>query len=291
MQSRALNISSERTTWVSLILFLITWILVSSLFYIIMVLPFFPDSLSMPTPESQNAYGGNYVFAMLVQISSLFGAMGTFIILVKRRGGSIYHFLAQQLSQFNLSQFSKGVLTSICIIGGFLTIVLATGLVSVTFNSLKNIIVSSLFFIIVSITEEIVFRGYVFVKLQEKLSLTFSLIFSSLLFSVIHIANPNIGFIGFINIFLFGSFTAILYHRYQNLSSAIGAHFAWNFLQTFFGFAVSGQDYEGAFVVKYLSAKEFLTGGAFGVEGSLLLILPMIIIIMFEFKYVRQVNG
>jgi hypothetical protein len=55
------------------------------------------------------------------------------------------------------------------------------------------------------------------------------------------------------------------------LSTAIGAHIAWNFVQgAVFGFPVSG-DKEGASLIGIAQAgPELLTGGAFGPEAGLL---------------------
>jgi hypothetical protein len=61
------------------------------------------------------------------------------------------------------------------------------------------------------------------------------------------------------------------------LGFAVGLHFAWNFAQgTLFGFPVSGNDFEGAALVRTrLTGPTEWTGGPFGPEAGLLAVVML----------------
>jgi membrane protease YdiL (CAAX protease family) len=75
--------------------------------------------------------------------------------------------------------------------------------------------------------------------------------------------------------------------RTRSLSSAIGIHWAWNYVQgTIFGFAVSGHNITGILKAEQLSTP-MLTGGDFGAEGSALLIPITLFLILLVNKYLN----
>jgi len=156
------------------------------------------------------------------------------------------------------------------------------GLISLSFTSLSPLPKLIIIFALVAVSEEVVFRGYILKNMLARYSKWFSILFSSLLFAALHVWNLHFGIIGFINIFLGGVLLAIAYLRSNDLSIPIGLHFSWNLVQAIFGFAVSGQQDTGVFSINYLDANELLTGGAFGLEGSIMLI-PVILVAILLF--------
>ncbi|MDN3593262.1 CPBP family glutamic-type intramembrane protease [Zunongwangia endophytica] len=67
-----------------------------------------------------------------------------------------------------------------------------------------QILTSIVIFVLVSFTEEILFRGYILRNLMYSFNKYIALIISAILFSLMHGLNPNIDLIGSINIFLLG---------------------------------------------------------------------------------------
>jgi len=124
------------------------------------------------------------------------------------------------------------------------------------------------------ITEEILMRGYFFRFVEEGLGTWWSVIVSALLFGFLHAWNPNASFISSISIALTaGVVLALLYAITRNLWIVIGMHFAWNFtLGGIYGAPVSGMDANGLFN-GILEGPEWLTGGDFGPEASLITIV------------------
>ena len=129
-------------------------------------------------------------------------------------------------------------------------------------------------------------RGYILKNLCESFNKYIALIFSSMVFMLMHIGNPNISVLSVINLFLAGIFLGIYCIHKNNLWFPIGAHFTWNYFQgPIFGFEVSGNKVKSLFN-QNLIGSDIITGGEFGFEGSILLTFLMIIgIIYLDIRY------
>ena len=130
-----------------------------------------------------------------------------------------------------------------------------------------------LLFLIVGITEEVQFRGYVHQNLEEGTNPLAAVLLSSAIFSILHAANPDaLSAAPLAGLFLAGVFFAFAYLRTRTLWLAIGLHIGWNFFEnSVFGFAVSGVPTNGLILTK-VSGPELITGGSFGPEAGLVLL-------------------
>ena len=147
-----------------------------------------------------------------------------------------------------------------------------------------DILYVGLLFISVSLSEEILIRGYVLSNFMDSSNKYIALLISSLLFSLMHGFNPKINAIGMVNLFLAGVMLGITYLYTKNLWFAFSNHFSWNFFQAMFGFHVSGLTIYSPIKLKIESS--IWTGGEFGIEGSVLTIfLQLTIIVFLYFKY------
>lgn len=121
-----------------------------------------------------------------------------------------------------------------------------------------------------SFIEELVFTVVLFRLLEEFAGTRASLVIVSLLFGVMHLGNDNASldmalFIGLEEIALLAPF--ILTRR---LWMSWAVHFSWNYTQTaIFGLNNSGME-QGGFLQPTLVGLPALTGGEFGIEGSVL---------------------
>lgn len=139
---------------------------------------------------------------------------------------------------------------------------------------------SVLITLLVSLIEEISMRGYLLASLMDSMNKYLALVISSMLFAIFHIFNPNMNLIGFTNIFLAGCLMGIGYIYNRSLWFPIALHFSWNFfLGPVFGFEVSGLSYRGI-LQHNVSGPEWLTGGPFGAEGSVLLSILLIFLVV-----------
>ena len=119
--------------------------------------------------------------------------------------------------------------------------------------------------------EELLFRGILFRWLEEFGGSWFALALTSALFGLAHMFNPNATALSSFAIALeAGVLLGGAYMLTRNLWMAIGLHAAWNFTQGWiFDVPVSGTDQDGM-VEAQLSGPELLSGGAFGLEASLI---------------------
>jgi CAAX protease family protein len=119
--------------------------------------------------------------------------------------------------------------------------------------------------------EELVFRGYPFQRLVDSGGPIAAVVAMSVLFGVTHLTNPFHTWISTANTILVGVLLAVCYLRTRALWLPIGIHFAWNFLQGYaLGFPVSGLDLPGPILAAKVHGPVWLTGGAYGPEGSIL---------------------
>ena len=133
-------------------------------------------------------------------------------------------------------------------------------------------------FSLVSLNEEILIRGYVLTNLMDSMNKYLALLVSSVLFALLHLANANMSVPAFINLILAGLILGIYYIHKRNLWFPIGMHLTWNFFQgPVFGFEVSGNK-TSSIIIQNVSGPDLLTGGEFGLEGSLLATVAIVLI-------------
>jgi uncharacterized protein len=120
----------------------------------------------------------------------------------------------------------------------------------------------------VSAGEEIAIRGYLLNNLMRSMNKWLALIVSALVFSALHLNNPDISIWSLADIFAGGLLLGVNYIFTRNLWFGIFLHFSWNFFQgPVLGYKVSGLAL-GSVLEQEVSGSDWLTGGAFGFEGS-----------------------
>ncbi len=156
---------------------------------------------------------------------------------------------------------------------------------------------SSLFILFagISLQEEILTRGFLLRNLAEGLNirlkkerpdtnpegmdkkspsrraLFIAYALSSLIFGILHAANPNASLMSILIIIAAGLFLGLPFILSGELGFSLGLHLSWNFFQgVVFGFPVSGMRTAFSFIGIEQSGPAWLTGGSFGPEGGLL---------------------
>jgi membrane protease YdiL (CAAX protease family) len=119
------------------------------------------------------------------------------------------------------------------------------------------------------ISEEIIVRGVIFRATEEALGTVWALVISALFFGLPHLANPGATIWSALAIAIeAGILLGMLYHLTRSLWPCIGLHAGWNFTQgTIWGVPVSGTA-TPSFVTSERHGAEWLTGGAWGAEAS-----------------------
>jgi len=125
-------------------------------------------------------------------------------------------------------------------------------------------------FTVAGAAEELIFRGYILQALAEGSRRWIAAVLTSLPFAVVHLDNPDVSVVGIVNILLVGLVLAVLYFQTLRLWLPIGFHLSWNWAHGWlWGFDVSGIELEHQVFVATPRGPELLTGGGFGLEGSI----------------------
>lgn len=128
------------------------------------------------------------------------------------------------------------------------------------------------FFFVVACGEEIMFRGIIFRLIDKKWGTAVALLVSALLFGLIHIGNSGATLWSSAAIAIeAGLLLGIAYKCSGTLWMPIGIHWTWNFMEgPILGFAVSGSDSGPTLVSPVIQGPDFISGGAFGAEASII---------------------
>ena len=147
-----------------------------------------------------------------------------------------------------------------------------------------------LFFIFQGMFEEVLFRGYLMAMFSKVMGIKFSIIVSSFLFAVIHLLNPNIQILGLFNIFLVGIMFGLIYYYTGNLWIIGAMHTFWNFtLGHIVGSQISGMGTLKSILSSLpIDNKEFISGGAFGFEASIVTVVVQIAISLFVIYLIKK---
>ncbi|NOU62104.1 CPBP family intramembrane glutamic endopeptidase [Marinifilum caeruleilacunae] len=275
--------------WLRAILIIIPFFIVSGIFQAIGLILYgaITGTLDLQNLQNVNMSTG---FRLTTQFT---GMLGTLLIVwifarfidkrkfvdlgfsLKNRGKDIFYGLIAGIVMMGLG-------TIILQVNGNLTID------SIHFAA-TSLLQSVFLFIIVSVNEEVLVRGYILPNFMDSMNRYLALVLSSLIFTALHLFNPNVSFLGITNIFLAGILLGIGYIFTKNLWFPLALHFSWNFFQgPIFGFEVSGTDTD-TLISQSITGNELLTGGKFGFEGSLLAsLLCTAAIILFWYVYKKQ---
>ncbi|MFF5899271.1 CPBP family intramembrane glutamic endopeptidase [Streptomyces argenteolus] len=121
-----------------------------------------------------------------------------------------------------------------------------------------------------AVTEEVLFRGVLFRIIEERTGTWIALTLTAVLFGASHLMNPNADLWGAVAIAIeAGGMLAAAYAATRTLWLPIGLHFGWNFAAAgIFSTEVSGNDTPQGLLDTVTSGPAWVTGGAFGPEGS-----------------------
>lgn len=154
---------------------------------------------------------------------------------------------------------------------------------------------------VVGFYEELLTRGYQIKNIAEGLhigpispawALIIASVGTSLIFSLLHAANPNVSTAGLINIALVGLVFAFSYLYTNRLAIAIGIHFSWNFtMGAIYGLPVSGIRFRESILQTRVSGPELWTGGQFGPEGGIVGFFALVFMLVLTLAYLKYRDG
>ena len=174
-----------------------------------------------------------------------------------------------------LEAIKVGMGLAIFSIVGIVVILLMSDNISLALSKdlkIGTIIILIILVLMQGFLEEIVFRGYLMTRLAAKKGKWIAIILSSIFNLVFRMSNPSTSKLDLINIFLMSIVMSLLYWYFDNILVIAIFHAFWNCISgVVFGFNISGVKVSDTiFTVDAISDKQILTGGSYGIEGSII---------------------
>lgn len=173
-------------------------------------------------------------------------------------------------------ELGKGILLGAALVAATFGILAALGVYRLEgLNALGWFLIVPLAeLLLVGLAEEMMFRGVVFGVTERALGSTAAIVISALVFSVAHLPNDGVSVLAVAVLAAYGVLQAAIYMKTRRLWACIGTHIAWNYsVGHVFSSTVSGHAADAGLLRGELSGSALLTGGAFGIEASLVTLL------------------
>lgn len=128
-------------------------------------------------------------------------------------------------------------------------------------------------------TEEVATRGWLLTRIAARTNLSLAIVISSSLFGILHMGNAGVTFLSVLNIILDGVLAGLLFIYTDSIWLVVAQHGTWNYVQgNLLGFQVSGTGADASiFSFTMGSGPDWLTGGEFGAEGSIITTLVLLV--------------
>jgi membrane protease YdiL (CAAX protease family) len=139
-----------------------------------------------------------------------------------------------------------------------------------------------------ALSEEVMFRGLPLVLLAGVLGRWQAVVFTSVLFGLAHLWNPEATLLGLANITLAGILLGTVFFSPGGLWAAWGAHLGWNLSLAALGAPVSGLPLAIPLLEYRSGGPAWLSGGAFGPEGGILASVATISAILIVSRWISR---
>ena len=211
-----------------------------------------------------------------IPLAELIGAVIAYTVLTFYMESRIWPY---EIDYRRLMGLVKGIVLGVVLVSVCVAILAVAGSYSITgFNGhyspwLALLVTGAC----AGIAEEILYRGVLFRLVEEGLGTWGAVLVSALVFGGMHLVNPDATLWGAIAIAVeAGILFAAVYVITRSLWWCIGLHFAWNVMEgPVFGSIVSGTGVQDSWFIASWNGPDILTGGAFGLEAS---IVPVVLL-------------
>jgi len=145
--------------------------------------------------------------------------------------------------------------------------------------------------VMVATFEELVFRAILFRIVEQRWGLRIAVVSNVLLFALAHLPNEHISVVAVLATAAAGAGLLGVYLLTRRVWIAMGMHFAWNYLfDALMSVPVSGHAARG-WIQVLPAGPEWLSGGAYGVEGSVVTLLAWSAAAVVLFRVASQRPG
>ena len=155
------------------------------------------------------------------------------------------------------------------------------GLAELDGKRLLQLLTMAVILLLAAAFEEMAFRGYGFQRMVDAVGPVVATAVFAGLFGAVHIRNPSVTALALVNTALSGVLLSVAYLKTRGLWLPIGLHWAWNFFMgPVFSLPVSGIRVGPMLLRGELTGAKWLTGGAYGPEGGVVLTAACALVIV-----------
>ncbi len=284
------------------IIFMPLWLIIMGLVQSIgVVLIMMSSGVDMANPDSAEALFSEMSFdSPVMLILTGFSLLGSFAALwVATKFIDRKPLMSIGLSvKDKANEMLIGLGFALFFIGGLFLILWLIGAINITgYVGFKpGVFIVSMMLFMAAFDEELIFRGYILNNMMDSTSNRWiALAGSSLLFALLHSGNPSVWstWVPMTELFAAGFILGISYTFTKNLWFPTFFHFGWNFFQGLFGFEISGINVDTWKMIAHENTgniPDIVSGGAFGIEGSVITLSCTIICTYLIFKYYNELE-
>lgn len=228
-------------------------------------------SLSAAAVGAQYGLQSLYIFYPLI-IASHFG------IEALRPGGTL-RSSGLGITPRTIQQLLLGSVIAVISIAVVVVTALTLG-AGITSTGLSGIWTFLPMLILISIGEEVMFRGVVFEAIRERFGANIAVAITAVLFGVAHAGNEGVSIIAVINVTTAGVLFGAMVVRTSALWMSIGYHIFWNAILYLFVGSVSGSSNSGVITRLVTDSVDpsirWIVDGPFGIEQGLMTSIVLI---------------
>lgn len=284
------------------IIFMPLWLIIMGLVQSIgVVLIMMSSGVDMANPDSAEALFSEMSFdSPVMLILTGFSLLGSFAALwVATKFIDRKPLMSIGLSvKDKANEMLIGLGFALAFIGGLFLVLWLIGAINITgYVGFKpGVFIVSVMLFMAAFDEELIFRGYILNNMMDSTSNRWiALAGSSLLFALLHSGNTNVWstWVPMTELFAAGFILGISYTFTKNLWFPTFFHFGWNFFQGLFGFEISGFNVDSWKIISHENTgnvPDIVSGGAFGIEGSVITLSCTIICTYLIFKYYNELD-
>ena len=284
------------------IIFMPLWLIIMGLVQSVgVVLIMVASGVDMANPDSAEALFSEISFdSPVMLILTGFSLLGSFAALwVATKFIDRKPLMSIGLSvKDKANEMLIGLGFALAFIGGLFLILWLIGAINITgYVGFKpGVFIVSMMLFMAAFDEELIFRGYILNNMMDSTSNRWiALAGSSLLFALLHSGNPSVWstWVPMTELFAAGFILGISYTFTKNLWFPTFFHFGWNFFQGLFGFEISGINVDSWKMISHENTgnvPDIVSGGAFGIEGSVITLSCTIICTYLIFKYYNELD-
>ena len=284
------------------IIFMPLWLIIMGLVQSIgVVLIMMSSGVDMANPDSAEALFSEMSFdSPVMLILTGFSLLGSFAALwVATKFIDRKPLMSIGLSvKDKANEMLIGLGFALAFIGGLFLVLWLIGAINITgYVGFKpGVFIVSIMLFMAAFDEELIFRGYILNNMMDSTSNRWiALAGSSLLFALLHSGNTHVWstWVPMTELFAAGFILGISYTFTKNLWFPTFFHFGWNFFQGLFGFEISGFNVDSWKMISHENTgnvPDIISGGAFGIEGSVITLSCTIICTYFIYKYYNELD-